>query len=89
MLGLKERKIPVVIERLKNGQSIALVSDAGTPCISDPGVRLVNAAISEEIEVITIPGANAAIAALSIAGLPTDSFIFEGFLPQKKGDKKN
>lgn len=84
----EERKIPVVIERLKNGQSTALLSDAGTPCISDPGVRLVNAAISEEIEVITIPGANAAIAALSIAGLPTDSFIFEGFLPQKKGRQK-
>ena len=84
----EERKIPSVMERIKNGQSAALVSDAGTPTISDPGIRLVGAALKEEIEVISIPGANAAIAALSIAGLPTDSFVFEGFLPQKKGRQK-
>lgn len=84
----EQRKIPAVIERLQNGQSAALLSDAGTPCISDPGVRLVNSVIPEGIEVIAIPGANAAIAALSIAGIPTDSFVFEGFLPQKKGRQK-
>lgn len=84
----EERKIPAVLERIKNGQNAALVSDAGTPTISDPGIRLVSAAIEEEIEVVSIPGANAAIAALSIAGLPTDSFLFEGFLPQKKGRQK-
>lgn len=84
----EERKIPAVLERIKNGQDAALVSDAGTPTISDPGIRLVSAAIKEEIEVVSIPGANAAIAALSIAGLPTDSFLFEGFLPQKKGRQK-
>lgn len=84
----EERKIPLVINRIQSGENAALVSDAGTPGISDPGVRLVNAAISENIEVVSIPGANAAIAALSIAGLPTDSFVFEGFIPQKKGRQK-
>ena len=84
----EERKIPAVLERIRNGQNAALVSDAGTPTISDPGIRLVSAAIKEEIEVVSVPGANAAIAALSIAGLPTDSFLFEGFLPQKKGRQK-
>jgi 16S rRNA (cytidine1402-2'-O)-methyltransferase len=84
----EERKIPAVLERIENGQNAALVSDAGTPTISDPGIRLVSAAIAERIEVVSIPGANAAIAALSIAGLPTDSFLFEGFLPQKKGRQK-
>jgi len=59
-----------------------------TPCISDPGVRLINKAISENIKVVGIPGASAAILALSISGLPTDSFVFEGFLPQKKGRQK-
>ncbi len=80
--------IEKVIERLENGESCALVSDAGTPCISDPGVRLVNQFIFYGIEVVGIPGANAAIMALSISGLPTDSFVFEGFLPQKKGRQK-
>jgi 16S rRNA (cytidine1402-2'-O)-methyltransferase len=73
---------------LKNGQSYALVSDAGTPAISDPGIRLVSEAVKNEIQVITIPGATALIAALTVSGLPTDSFIFEGFLPQKKGRQK-
>lgn len=82
------KKIPSIIERLHNGQSYALVSDAGTPAISDPGVRLVSEAIKEGIQVITIPGATALVAALTISGLPTDSFIFEGFLPQKKGRQK-
>ncbi len=82
------KKIPAVIERLLRGQSYALVSDSGTPAISDPGVRLVSEAVKNEIEVITIPGATALISALTISGLPTDSFIFEGFLPQKKGRQK-
>ena len=82
------KKIPSIIERLQNGQSYALVSDAGTPAISDPGVRLVSEAIKKGIQVITIPGATALVAALTISGLPTDSFIFEGFLPQKKGRQK-
>ena len=82
------KKIPLIIERLQNGQSYALVSDAGTPAISDPGIRLVSEAIKEGIQVITIPGATALIAALTVSGLPTDSFVFEGFLPQKKGRQK-
>jgi 16S rRNA (cytidine1402-2'-O)-methyltransferase len=83
------KKIPAVIERLLRGQSYALVSDSGTPAISDPGVRLVSEAVKNEIEIITIPGATALISALTISGLPTDSFVFEGFLPQKKGRQKN
>jgi len=82
------KKIPTIIERLQNGQSYALISDSGTPAISDPGIRLVSEAIKNGIEVITIPGATALIAALTISGLPTDSFVFEGFLPQKKGRQK-
>ena len=85
---MEVNKIDAVIKRLKLGEKCALISDAGTPAISDPGVRLVNAAQKNGIEIVGIPGANAAILALSIAGLPTDSFIFEGFLPQKKGRQK-
>ncbi len=82
------KKIPSIIERLQNGQSYALVSDSGTPAISDPGIRLISEAILNKIEVITIPGPTALIAALTISGVPTDSFVFEGFLPQKKGRQK-
>lgn len=81
-------KLHLVIERILKGENCALVSDAGTPTISDPGVRLVNEAIANNIDIVGIPGANAAILALSISGLPTDSFVFEGFLPQKKGRQK-
>jgi 16S rRNA (cytidine1402-2'-O)-methyltransferase len=82
------KKIPVIIERLLQGQSYALISDSGTPAISDPGIRLISGAIKNGIKVISIPGATAMIAALTISGLPTDSFVFEGFLPQKKGRQK-
>ena len=81
-------KIEYVINRINSGKNCALVSDAGTPGISDPGVRLVSAAIKNEITIVPIPGVTAAITALSISGLPTDSFVFEGFLPQKKGRQK-
>jgi len=84
----EENKIGTAIKRILQGENCSLISDAGTPSISDPGIRLVHAAHTEGIEVIGIPGANAAILALSIGGLPTDSFIFEGFLPQKKGRQK-
>ncbi len=73
-----------VIEELEQGKSVALVSDAGTPLISDPGYRLVQAAHDAGIKVSPIPGASALTAALSVAGLPTDRFCFEGFLPAKK-----
>ena len=79
------RKIPHLLERIKNGESCALVSDAGTPSVSDPGIRLISEAIKNNISVIPVPGVSALIAALSISGLPADSFAFEGFLPQKKG----
>lgn len=80
----KEEKGPVLVARLLEGKNIALVSDAGTPGISDPGYFLINLAIDQNIPVVPVPGATAAIAALSISGLPTDSFVFEGFLPSKQ-----
>jgi 16S rRNA (cytidine1402-2'-O)-methyltransferase len=76
-----------IIRRLVEGASIALVTDAGTPSVSDPGYRLVNAAITANIRVIPIPGVSAAITALSASGLPTDSFIFVGFAAKKKGKR--
>ena len=79
----KEEKAPVLVARLLEGKNIALVSDAGTPGISDPGYFLINLAVDQNVPVVPIPGATAAIAALSISGLPTDSFAFEGFLPAK------
>jgi len=79
----KEEKAPVLVSRLLEGKSVALVSDAGTPGISDPGYFLINLAVDQKVPVVPIPGATAAIAALSISGLPTDSFVFEGFLPSR------
>ncbi len=75
-------------ELLKQGQHIALVSDAGTPGISDPGFLLVRACVEEEIEVEVLPGATAFVPSLVASGLPCDKFIFEGFLPHKKGRHK-
>lgn len=74
--------------RLKSGADLALVTDAGTPAISDPGYRLVRAAIDAGIRVTAVPGPCAAIAALAIAGLPTDRFAFEGFLPARGGERE-
>lgn len=79
----ENHKIPEIIYKIKQGQSVALISDAGTPLISDPGFKLVRAAHEENIRVIPVPGACAAITALSAAGLPSDRFSFEGFLPAK------
>lgn len=78
-----QTRTPELIERLQLGQDLALVSDAGMPGISDPGVELVQACVEAGIEVIPVPGANAAIAALVASGLPCDRFCFEGFLPAK------
>ena len=77
-------RTPGLLERLLDGESIALVSDAGTPLISDPGWRLVRAALADGIEVLSVPGPSAVSAALSVCGLPTDRFAFEGFLPRRK-----
>jgi len=80
-------KVNQIIELLKSGKNLALVSDAGTPGISDPGNKLIELVLQElpEVRIEPIPGANAAISALSISGLPTDKFVFYGFLPHKKG----
>ncbi len=77
-----------LLERLKNGENIALVSDAGTPCISDPGFRLVRACRAESLTVTPIAGPCAFVAALSASGLPSDSFLFAGFLPPKTSARK-
>jgi 16S rRNA (cytidine1402-2'-O)-methyltransferase len=74
---------PHLLARLANGAALALVSDAGTPLVSDPGFKLVTAAVAENIQVTSVPGASAVLAALVVAGLPTDRFFFEGFLPPK------
>ena len=84
----EESLVPGLIGKLNEGQSIALVSDAGTPLISDPGYRLLRAAHEQGIDVSPVPGASAVIAALSVAGLPTDRFCFEGFLPAKKSARQ-
>ena len=83
----KFKKGALFVDRLKKGESIALVSDAGTPGISDPHYHLVNGAIEEDISIFSIPGPSALLAALTVSGLPMDRFIFEGFLPRKKGRK--
>lgn len=81
----EEMRTPQLLEKLEAGFSVAVVSDAGTPSISDPGFRLVEGAVARNITVSPVPGVSAAIAALSVSGLPTDSFVFVGFLPRKKG----
>ncbi|HSP66430.1 MAG TPA: 16S rRNA (cytidine(1402)-2'-O)-methyltransferase, partial [Bryobacteraceae bacterium] len=77
-----------LVAKIEAGASIALVSDAGTPLVSDPGYRLVEAAIGAGIPVVPIPGASALLSGLSAAGLPTDAFRFGGFLPPKSGQRK-
>ena len=83
----EKKRTPEMIAKLMEGISIALVSNAGTPSVSDPGYRLVKAAVANRITVSPIPGVSAAVAAMSVAGLPTDSFIFIGFPPKKKGKR--
>jgi len=83
----EKKRAPELLGKLLGGTSIALVSNAGTPCVSDPGYRLVAAAIAHKISVIPVPGPSAAMAAMSASGLPTDSFVFIGFPPKKKGKR--
>ncbi|MCE1190315.1 MAG: 16S rRNA (cytidine(1402)-2'-O)-methyltransferase [Ignavibacteria bacterium] len=85
--GNEEAKIGLILRKLSDGGSCALVSDAGTPLISDPGVRLISALIKSNIPVSSIPGPSAVLTALTLSGLPADAFTFEGFIPQKKGRK--
>jgi 16S rRNA (cytidine1402-2'-O)-methyltransferase len=80
--------VDAVVRRLCSGDDIALISDAGTPLISDPGFRLVRAAREAGVKVVPVPGACAAITALSVAGLPSDRFVFEGFLPNKSAARR-
>ncbi len=81
----EQRRVPDLIDKLEQGQSIALVSDAGTPGISDPAYSIVRAAIDADVPVVPIPGPTAFVAALVVSGLSADAFVFEGFLPAKKG----
>jgi len=84
----KEKKARYILRLLDDGKNVALVSDAGTPGISDPGYRVIRDALDNEVNVISIPGANAALAALAVSGMPTDRFAFEGFLPNKTTARK-
>jgi 16S rRNA (cytidine1402-2'-O)-methyltransferase len=84
-----ERARPALLARLMRGERVALVSDAGTPLISDPGYKLVRAAIAQGVPVTTAPGPSAPLAALAVSGLPTDRFLFAGFLPPRPGRRKS
>ncbi len=84
----ERERLPALIERLRAGESLALISDAGTPLVSDPGFPLVRAAREAGIQVSPVPGPCAVIAALSVAGLPSDRFCFEGFLPARGGPRR-
>ena len=84
----ERERTPQLVSRLLAGETIALVSNAGTPGISDPGFRLVAAAAAAGVRVVPVPGPSAAIAALCASGLPTDAFVFEGFLPKKPGRRR-
>lgn len=84
----EQQRSEVLLEKLKQGESVALISDAGTPLISDPGYRLVSLVREHGIAVVPVPGSCALIAALSASGLPSDRFTFEGFLPSKQGARK-
>jgi len=84
----KEEKIPVLIQRMRDGQSVALVSDAGTPAIVDPGTLLIREAFRQNIPVVTVPGPSALLAALSVSGLPGDAFVFAGQLPQRSAARR-
>jgi 16S rRNA (cytidine1402-2'-O)-methyltransferase len=85
---VERERAPQLVERLKRGDDVALVSDAGTPGIADPGYRLVRAAIEAGITVVPVAGASAVVTALSAAGLPTDRFCFEGFVPSRAGERR-
>ena len=87
--GNEFKKKEFILSKLKQGHRIALVSDAGTPGISDPGFRLIQTAIEDEIPIVPIPGPSAVITALSVSGLPTDAFIFRGFLPHKMKKRRD
>jgi len=82
------KRIPQIINELKNGKSVVLVSNAGTPTVSDPGFKLVKECITQNIKVIPIPGASVVLAALTVSGFPTDNFLFLGYLPKRDLKRK-
>jgi|KBSSwiStaDraftv2_1062776.scaffolds.fasta_scaffold02670_16 16S rRNA (cytidine1402-2'-O)-methyltransferase len=83
----ERQKLPQLLQKLKDGQDIALVSDAGTPLVADPGQRLISAAIEAGIKIIPIPGPSAVLAAMSVSGFPADDFVFAGFAPSRSNDR--
>ncbi|TES94343.1 MAG: 16S rRNA (cytidine(1402)-2'-O)-methyltransferase [Candidatus Cloacimonadota bacterium] len=85
----KEKKTSYLLKLLEKGKMIALVADSGTPCISDPGFYLVRKAIERGYNISTTPGSSSILSALILSGLPTDRFVFEGFLPRKKGKRSS
>lgn len=85
--GNEQGRTPQLLEALRQGERVVLVTDAGMPSVSDPGYRLVAAAVAEDIEVTSVPGPSAALSALAVSGLPVDRFCFEGFLPRKLGER--
>jgi 16S rRNA (cytidine1402-2'-O)-methyltransferase len=84
----KEKVTPGLVASLKDGKEIALITDAGTPGVADPGFYLVRAAVAEGVDVVPVPGASAVLAALAASGLPTDRFVFENFLPHKGAQRR-
>ena len=84
----EHKTVETIVRRIKNGETFALISDAGTPAISDPGFLLTRACVQEGVEVDCLPGATAFVPALVNSGFPNDKFVFEGFLPPKKGKHK-
>ncbi len=82
------KRIPKLIQHLNSGKDLAVITDSGTPCISDPAYKLIRESISNQIKLEAVPGASASLTALVSSGLPTDKFLFEGFLPPKKGRKR-
>jgi len=86
--GNEQSRVPSLIEALRNGDRVLVVTDAGMPSVSDPGYRLVAAAVAEGIAVTSVPGPSAVLTALAVSGLPVDRFCFEGFLPRKPGERR-
>lgn len=85
--GNESARTPELVEALENGKRVLLVTDAGMPSVSDPGYRLVAAAVEKDIKVTAVPGPSAVLTALALSGLPVDRFCFEGFLPRKAGER--
>lgn len=84
---IEQQRIPEIVSLLKSGQNVALVSDAGTPAVSDPGFKLVRECIKEGLKITALPGASSVLTALTISGLPTDKFLFVGYPPHKPGHR--